>query len=65
MSLEGYFDSVIKIWNSTEDKKKSMENEMKAVLRRFDTSMSLAEISQDRIEDLSSSFNKIRKEVYK
>jgi RNA binding exosome subunit len=65
MSLEGYFDSVIKIWNSTEDKKKSMENEMKAVLRQFDASMSLAEISQDRIEDLSSSFNKIRKEVYK
>jgi len=65
MSLEGCFDSVIKIWNSTEDKKKSMENEMKAVLRQFDASMSLAEISQDRIEDLSSSFNKIRKEVYK
>ena len=67
MSITGYFDSVIviNIWNTTDKRTSTMIRDMKAVLRQFDVSMSFAEIDKDRIEDLTNTFDKIRKEVYK
>lgn len=65
MSMTGYFDSVINIWNTTDKRTPTMIKDMKAILRQFDVSMSFAEIDKDRIKDLTDTFNKIRKEVYK
>ena len=65
MSIEGYFDSIINIWNSKDKRTKRMVDEMKAVIRQFDTSRTLDEIDKNRLKDLSEKFETIRKEVYK
>lgn len=65
MSIEGYFDSVIDIWYRYPKHTKCMVEDMKTVIRQFETSKSYGDISDDRIKDLSETFNKIHKEVYK
>ena len=65
MSIEGYFDSVIDIWYRYPKHTKCMVEDMKTVIRQFETSRTLNEIDNDRLKDLSEKFETIRKEVYK
>ena len=64
MSYEGYFDSILRIWYSKEKHTPTLKQDMKEVLRQFETSIQYEEIPAERIKDLTTEFNKIRKEVY-
>ena len=64
MSHEGYFDSILRIWYSKEKYTPTLKRDMKEVLRQFETSIQYGEIPAERIKDLTTAFNKIRKEVY-
>lgn len=60
MSLEGYFDSVLEIWNKY-DHTECMTEDMKTVLNQFKSSKE--EISGKRLKDLNESFEKIESEL--
>ena len=60
MSLEGYFDSVLEIWNKY-DHTDCMVEDMKTVLNQFKTSKN--EISGERLKDLSKSFKKVEGQI--
>ena len=64
MSIEGYFEGVLRNWDRAKHTP-GMVNDMKTVLRQFDTSITLDEISNEKKDILSRRFNQIRKEVYK
>lgn len=66
MSIEGCFDSIIRIWYDKNTKHTpTLKREMKEVLRLFQASRDFfEEIPEDRVDDLTRTFNEIRKEVY-
>ena len=65
MSIEGYFDSIIETWYKYPKHTPCMVEDMKTVIRQFNTSLSYEDIEPDRVQDLKEKFNKIYKEVYK
>ena len=64
MSIEAYFDSILESWDKFPEHNRYMKEDMKTVIRQFDTSISYDEIEKDRVQDLTDKFRKIRKEVY-
>lgn len=64
MSYEGYFDSILRIWYNKEKLTPTLKRDMREVLRQFEASIQYGEIPTERIKDLTTAFNKIRKEVY-
>lgn len=64
MSIEGYFDGIIETWNKQEHPTPCMIEDMKTVLKQFKISKAYEDISDNRLQDLTESFERIEKEIY-
>ena len=65
MTIEGYYDSVIKQWYSAKKKTPALKKEMRNIINKFYAIRDFyKEIPDERIKDLTEKFSKIRKEVY-
>ena len=63
MSIEEYFDTCIDVWDRY-TRTPCMVEDMKAVVKQFDSSKNYGDIEENRLEDLTNTFDRIRKEIY-
>lgn len=65
MSVTGYFEHILSIWDSLPKRTPTNVRDMKEILRQFQNAIWSNEIEKEKLNYLQKRFRQIYKEVYK